>query len=156
MKQLSLLLVAVIVVWGISSCDNAKLEAMKADQSSMVDSLANAQIAEVKAQLMEDCDASVEEVIRAKVDSIQAAMVVGKSSGTTGSGKTSLTPKKPATTTTPTPTPTPKRDIKDRRNGEVSTPVGGGSNTNSGTVTPGAKPNTGGGRSLKDRRRGGN
>lgn len=152
MKKLSLLLVAVMVVWGISSCDNAKLEAMKADQSNMVDSLANAQIAEVKAQLMEDCDASVEEVIRAKVDSIQASLVVGKSSGTKSASKTNSTPTKKPTATTSAPKP--KRDIKDRRKGEVSTPVGGGSNTNSGTVTPGAKPNTGGGRSLKDRRRG--
>ncbi|MFK7903831.1 MAG: hypothetical protein AB8B69_01840 [Chitinophagales bacterium] len=150
MKQLSLLLVAVIVVWGISSCDNAKLEAMKADQSQRVDSLANAQIAEVKAQLMEDCDASVEEVIRAKVDSIQASMVVGKSNS--GSGKTSLTPTKKPTATTPAPKP--KRDIKDRRNGEVSTPVGGGSNSGGTTITPGAKPNTGSSRDLKNRRRG--
>jgi len=152
MKQLSLLLVAAMVVWGISSCDNAKLEAMKADQSKMVDSLANAQIAEVKAQLMEDCDASVEEVIKAKVDSIQASMVFGKPS-TTGSGKTNLTPTKKPTTTTPASKP--KRDLKDRRNGEVSTPVGGGSSSG-GTITPGAKPNTGNSRDLKDRRRGGN
>ncbi len=149
MKQLSLLLVAIVVVWGLSSCDNAKLGEMKAEQERMVDSLANVQIEDLEAQLMEDCNASVEEMIQSKVDSVQAAMASG------GSGKTN--PTKPPTTKPTTPKPdkvVPNtgdgRDLKDRRNGEVTTPVGGG------TTTPdNVKPNTGNSRDLKDRRRGG-
>ena len=155
MKQLSLLLIATLAIWGLGSCDNAKLEAMKAEQERAVDSLANAQIEELKAQLMEDCDASVEEMIQMKVDSIQAAVPSG------GSSKTNTTTSKP-TTTKPTPKPTTPtevtpntgggRDLKDRRRGNSTSPAGAGTMTNpdGSTVTP----NTGGGRDLKDRRRG--
>lgn len=147
MKQLSLLLVAIVAVWGLSSCDNAQLGEMKAKQERIVDSLANVQLADIKAQLMEDCNASVEEMIQSKVDSVQAAMASGGSGSGTG-------------TTKPKPTPKPDkvvpntgggRDLKDRRNGSS----GGDAGTMTNPDGSKAVPNTGNSRSLKDRRRGG-
>lgn len=148
MKQFSLLVLAIITIWGISSCDNAKLEAMKADQSKLVDSLANAKIAEITAQLTEDCDASVEESIKAKVDSVQAAMV-SMGAGKTSAGKTTTPKSKPTTTKPTTTTPGERKDLKDRRRGDVD---GAGSTTTTPatTTTPGKR------KSLKDRRRGDN
>lgn len=160
MKQISLLLVAIVTIWGLSSCDNAQLGEMKAKQGRMVDSLANVQLADIKAQLMEDCNASVEEMIKSKVDSVQAIMASG------GSSKNNFMPSskpkpKPAAKPTPKPgTVTPNtggdgsRDLKDRRRGNSTSPTGAGTMTN----PDGSKavPNTGNGRSLKDRRRGGN
>lgn len=149
MKQLSLVLIAFVAIGILNSCDNAKLEAMKIGQIQMVDSLATAEIAKIKAQLKEDCDASVEEAIKTKVDSVQAVMASGKKPKTSSSSKSA---KPTTTTTTSKPKPPKKQDLKDlrRRNNNKEEVMGSGGSSKTGTTTTAPSEKR---KNLKDLRR---
>ena len=106
MKKLSLLPIFVLAMVILFSCDKGGNPAeLAARQSAMVDSIASAQISTKRQELLATCEQNVQTAIKAKYDSLVAAMPAAKKPTT----KVATPPVKKPTPPTTKPTPTPPK-----------------------------------------------
>lgn len=122
MKKLSLLPIFVLAMVILFSCDKGGNPAeLAARQSAMVDSIASAQISAKRQELLATCEQNVQTAIKAKYDSLVAAMPAAKKPTTKVAAPPAKKPTPPAAKPTPPkPAPvtpkTPADKEKDRGN----------------------------------------
>lgn len=125
MKKSLFLSVAAILAF-IVGCDNAaNMEAMKAQTSRTIDSLATAEVAVQRAALLNQCNQNIDNAIRLRVDSLMAIATPAKNLA----GSTKKPTPKPATKPKPTPTPTPPPPAKPKTPVEEQKDRGGAATT---------------------------
>ncbi len=127
MKKINLYFAIAALITLLVSCDKgADMAVIKEKQQRAIDSTAAAKMLEVRANLLNGCNQSVQAAIRAKADSL-LALAVPAAAKPAVAGKTP--PKKPAATTpttkptTPPPPPpaAPKTPSQKDRTGAVNT-----------------------------------
>ncbi|MBL7785151.1 MAG: hypothetical protein JNM36_04550 [Chitinophagales bacterium] len=115
MKKLSLLPIFVLAMVILFSCDKGGNPAeLAARQSAMVDSIASAQISTKRQELLATCEQNVQTAIKAKYDSLVAAMPAAKKPTTKVATPPVKKPTPPTTKPTPTPPP-PAPPVKDQK-----------------------------------------